>query len=154
MSVETIASGGRPSWMARSTWRGANRSGAASRARAFQVLPGSSSSWSQPASFWSHADFAVAARFLRASAPLPGVCPSSASRSWRATAPASPQIPMSIGFASPSMSGLESTWMIFASPVQYSMPCCGRVLKGLSRVPRARMTSASLTSTIADSQPW
>ena len=52
------------------------------------------------------------------------------------------------------MSGFESTWMIFACPVQYSMPCCGRVLNGLSRVPSARMTSASFTRTIADSQPW
>ena len=109
MSVETIASRGRPSWMARRTWRGASRSGASARARSFHVLPESSSSWSQPASFWSHADLTVAIRFLRLSAAVPAECPSSASMSWLATARASPQMATSMGFASPSMSGLEST---------------------------------------------
>jgi hypothetical protein len=44
MSVEMMASRGRPAWMARQACRGDMRSLSRSRASAFQLVPGSSSS--------------------------------------------------------------------------------------------------------------
>ena len=46
MSDEMIACFGSAAWIARHAMRGLIRSGCAARARAFQLVPGSSSSWS------------------------------------------------------------------------------------------------------------
>jgi hypothetical protein len=56
MSLEMIASFGRPDWIARHAWRGERRFGSRLRARSFHVVPGSSSSWSMPESACCHAD--------------------------------------------------------------------------------------------------
>ena len=44
MSLEMIASFGKPAWIARQAWRGDIRSASRLRASSFQVVPGSSSS--------------------------------------------------------------------------------------------------------------
>ena len=71
-----------------------------------------------------------------------------------AAAFASPQMPTEIGFTSPSIFASASTWMIFASFGQYSMPYCGSVPNGPSRVPSASTTSALAISFIAALLPW
>src|SRR5512138_2076219 len=60
MSEEMIASTGNAAWIARQAWRGDMRSASRLRARSFQVVPGSSSSWSIEASVCSQRDLVSA----------------------------------------------------------------------------------------------
>jgi hypothetical protein len=63
-------------------------------------------------------------------------------------------MPTEMGFTSPSIFASASTWMIFASFGQYSMPYCGSVPNGPRRVPSASTTSAFAMSFIAAFAPW
>ena len=80
--------------------------------------------------------------------------PERRSTSACAAARASPQMPTEIGLTSPSIFASASTWMIFASFGQYSMPYCGSVPNGPRRVPSASTTSALAISFIAALLPW
>ena len=82
------------------------------------------------------------------------VLPESRATSASAAAFASPQMPTEIGLTSPSIFASASTWMIFASFGQYSIPYCGSVPNGPSRVPSASTTSALAMSFIAALLPW
>ena len=62
--------------------------------------------------------------------------------------------PTEIAFTRPSIFASASTWMIFASFGQYSMPYCGSVPNGPRRVPSASTTSAFAMSFIAAFEPW
>ena len=115
MSEEMIASGGSADWMARQAMRGLIRSGSRARARSFQVVPGSSSSWSMPLSAWSQAErvwWIVDSRVSRSVSPASGARLSS---SCSATSFASPAMPTATGLVRPMRSGLISTWMSFAA---------------------------------------
>ena len=59
MSEEMIASRGSAAWIARQAMRGLIQSGLALRARSFQVVPASSSSWSIEDSSCAQADFGL-----------------------------------------------------------------------------------------------
>ncbi len=63
-------------------------------------------------------------------------------------------MPTLIGFTRPSTFASASTWMIFAFAGQYSIPYCGSVPNGPSRVPSASTTSACEISFIAAFEPW
>ena len=82
------------------------------------------------------------------------VLPERRSTSACAAAFASPQMPTEIDLTSPSIFASASTWMIFASFGQYSIPYCGNVPNGPSRVPSANTTSALAISVIAALLPW
>ena len=109
MSDEMMASCGRPSWIARHAIRADMRSGSRVRASTFQLVPGSSSSWSMLASVCSHAErvwWIAARRSSRPASPAPA---ESCSRSCRATFFASPQMPTVTFLVSPMRSGFSST---------------------------------------------
>ncbi len=80
--------------------------------------------------------------------------PVSRAESAVAAAFASPQMPTEMDFTSPSILASASTWMIFAFFGQYSIPYCGSVPNGPSRVPSASTTSAFAMSFIAALLPW
>ena len=109
MSDEMIASFGRADWIARHAMRGLIQSGLAARERSFQVVPGSSSSWSIELSCCAQADFVCAIRFLRASRPSSPAVSDKRSMMPLATFLASPMMPTLTFLVSPIRSGLMST---------------------------------------------
>ena len=113
-------------------------------------------SCAQPSSSVSQAPFAAATSASRAALLALQASDRALSRAASASAAAfaSPQMPTEIVFTSPSIFASASTWMIFASFGQYSIPYCGSVPNGPSRVPRASTTSALAMSFIAALLPW
>ncbi len=63
-------------------------------------------------------------------------------------------MPTETGLTRPSIVASASTWIICASFGQYSIPYCGSVPNGPSRVPSASTTSAFAMSFIAALLPW
>ena len=115
MSDEMIASFGSAAWIARQAIRGRIRSGCAARARSFQVVPGSSSSWSIEDSCCSQAERVRCTSAARSSRPASPASGPSAARICSATSRASPWIATVTGLVSPIRSALMSTWMTFAA---------------------------------------
>ena len=114
MSLEMIAFFGRPAWIARQAMRADMRSGSRARARAFQVVPASSSSWSMELSACSQADLVRWMSASRSARPVTPARGDSFFRSCAATSRASPQMPTVTVLVSPMRSALMSTWMTFA----------------------------------------
>ena len=97
--------------MARHAIRADIRSGSRRRASSFQVVPGSSSSWSMLERVWSHAERVRWMAARRSSRSVSPAAPESPARSWPATFFASPQIPTVTFLVRPMRSGFISTWM-------------------------------------------
>ena len=115
MSDEMIASFGSAAWIARQAIRGLIRSGCAARARSFQVVPGSSSSWSIDESCLQPGRARPVHQRLALLPPgVPRRRPSAA-RICSATSRASPWIATLTGLVSPIRSALMSTWITFAA---------------------------------------
>ncbi len=114
MSEEMIASRGSEAEIARQALRGDIQSGFALRARSFQVVPGSSCSWSIEVSSCAQADFVCAIVALRAARSVsPAPAPSCAWIAF-ATFAASPTMPTVTALVRPIRFGFMSTWMIAA----------------------------------------
>ena len=109
MSEDIIASLGSAACIARHAFRGDIQSGLSDRARWFQVVPGSSSSWSIELSCCAHRDF-ISAIFCFLSVRLKSPAVSdSLDRILFATSDASPMIPTLTFLVKPILSGLIST---------------------------------------------
>ncbi len=106
---------GSAAWIARHAMRGDILSGSRLRARSFQVVPGSSSSWSIDASCCCQAERVWWISALRSSRPdLPASADSFASRR-SATSLASPWMATATFLVRPMRSALTSTWITLAS---------------------------------------
>ena len=109
MSDEMIASFGKLRWIARQAIRGLIFSGSRPRARSFQLVPGSSSSWSIEDNCCAQADLVCAILAFRSARPASPAVAESCARRLCATLFASPTMPTLTGLVNPIRSGFRST---------------------------------------------